>query len=314
VPSKPAIAKPTHHQNITMTTTQPTPSSPPEQSVSGFAVNTIPLYGILVTEKSFLLGKRALALQSHASYLAHRVAGERLPPELCDEIGAHLRTLLHQGAKRLWKGMKDDPRARADRFQYNGRAANARLTAAETAGRAAYLELARREVAGGGGGGGGTVKIQAAEALLDVPGGGARHGSTSNSNSMRYIHLSASLGQPGLSVLAPGAVSCAGGPEMSFAQGAMVANHQPASARGPSAEVLCVRWDGRSGGAARLLQLDDVEASMRGWDQALVEEFVGRLGLVPVVVRGEEGTRGGMEPRLRLLQRLRWGQHGLFKD
>jgi hypothetical protein len=59
--------------------------------------------------------------------------------------------------------------------------------------------------------------------------------------------------------------------------------------------------------------LDDVEASIRGWNQALIEEFVRQLKLVPVVVRGEEGVRGGTEPRLRLLQRLRWGEHGLFR-
>jgi hypothetical protein len=291
-------------------TTQPA-TSPPEQSASGFAVNTIPLYGILVTEKSFLLGKRALALHSHASYLAHRVAGERLPPELCDQIASELAVLQTQAAEGLWESLKDDPPARAERFQYNPR--TARLTVAEKVGRAAYFKLARREVAGasGAGGGGGTVKIQAAEALLDVPGGGARRGTN---NSVRYIHLSASLGQPGMSMLAPGAVSCAGGPEMTFAHGAMVTNHQPANAQGPSAEVVCVRWDGRSGAAARLLQLDDVEASIRGWNQALIEEFVRQLKLVPVVVRGEEGVRGGTEPRLRLLQRLRWGEHGLFRD
>ena len=279
-------------------TTQPTPSST-DQGGPGFAVNTSPLYGILVTEKSFLLGKRSLALQSHASYLAHRIIGDRLPVELCDQIGSDLAILQVQSAERLWKSMKDDPSARTDRFHYSGRTIN--LTASEKVGRARYFKLSKCEVADGG-----TVRVQAAEVHLDVP-GGARRG-----NNKRYTHLSASLVQPGVSsVLAPGVVSRGTG--ISFAEGAMLPCHQPANATQPAAEVVCIRWDGQSGGAARLLQLDEAEASIRGWNQALIEALVEQLELKAVIVRGEEGTRGSTEPRLRLLQRLRWGQEGVFR-
>jgi len=275
-------------------TTQPT-TSPAEQISSGFAVNAVPLYGILVTEKSFLLGKREVALQYHASYLAHRVAGHRLPAELCDQIGSELAALHSEGAERLWNTMEGDPGARSEKFKYNGPTAN--LTASEKAARVTYLKLSKRDVADG------TVRVQALEAHLDLPGGAER------GNNQRYIHLSASLIKPSVNMLAPGVVaSIAGAPLASLMEGAVrVSRHQSASTTRTSSESAFIHPKD-SGGITRLLQLDDVEASIHGWNLDLIESFVGLLKLEAVIVPGEKGTRGGMEPRLRLLQRLKWGQ------
>jgi hypothetical protein len=282
-------------------TTQPTTSptdqnlSTTEEIFSSFAVSTVPLYGILVTEKSFLLGKRALALQNHASYLAHRVAGARLPAELCDQIASELAVLRTEGADRLWESMKDNyPSARAMKFQYAVWTAN--LTASEKAGLAIYSQLSKRDVADG------TVRVQAVEAHLGLPGGAAR------GNNQRYIHLSASLIKPSVSMLAPGRLPGTSGPSMSLAKGTSIrTSYLAASALRTSTESVTVRPE-RSGAAARLLQLDDVEDSIHGWNLDLIESFVGQLELEAVIVQGEGGTRGEMEPRLRLLQRLKWGQ------
>jgi hypothetical protein len=275
-------------------TTQP-PTSPTEQIFSGFAVNAIPLYGILVTEKSFLLGKRALALQDHASYLAHRVAGHRLPAELCDQIGSELTVLHTEGAERLWESMEGDPGARSEMFRYG--AGTASLTGSEKAAWIIYTKLSKRDVADG------TVIVQAVDAHLNLLLRGAERG-----NNQRYIHLSASLIKPSVSMPVPGVVPTAGGSPMSLANGtAMRTRNQKASAKRPSSDNVTVLPEG-SGGAARLIQLDDVEASIHGWNLDLIESFVGLLKLETVIVPGEKGTRGGMEPRLRLLQRLKWGQ------
>jgi hypothetical protein len=280
-------------------TTKPTTSSTEQiisttdQILTSFAVNTVPLYGILVTEKSFLLGKRALALQNHASYLAHRVAGDRLPAELCDQIGSELAVLQTEGADRLWGSMKDDhPGARAMKFRYGSGTAN--LTASEKAARTIYTKLSKRDVADG------TVVIQAVDAHLGVPGGAAR------GNNQRYIHLSASLIKPSVSMLAPGRVPST--PSISLAKGiAMRTSYQAASATRTSTEGVTVRPES-SGAAARLVQLNDVEASIQGWNLDLIESFVGQLELEAIIVQGEGGTRSEMKPRLRLLQRLKWGQ------
>jgi hypothetical protein len=96
---------------------QPIPSSTPQAQKVFLMATSTPLYGILVTEKSFLLGRRSQVLQHQGLRLAHRVIGDRLPTELCDEIGAELAKLLVKDNAQLWKAMKKKPLDRWMKFQ-----------------------------------------------------------------------------------------------------------------------------------------------------------------------------------------------------
>jgi hypothetical protein len=63
------------------------------RTMPSLKVTTSILYGIFVSEKSFLIGVRCLVKQEHTRMLALRVAGEHLPIELVDEIADHLYAL-----------------------------------------------------------------------------------------------------------------------------------------------------------------------------------------------------------------------------
>jgi len=247
------------------------------------------MYGILVTQKSYLLGLRGLALQHHAHYLAHRIVGTRLPPELCDEIGAELGALYLQGAERMWKRMKHDPMARTKKFDF-WMAGTDNPTESEKSGVATYMKLAKRDVPEG------TIVVLRMMTQIDLP--GTQH------KVQRYVHLSASLTIPSVSMLVPGLAACSGGPAVKFANKMLVAN-QAGGAAQQSAEGLRIDLND-AGSVARVVQLDDVEASIRGWNQKLVEGFVEQLALEVVAVRDEKGSYGRIKPELRLLQRWHW--------
>jgi hypothetical protein len=93
----------------------------------------LPLYGILVSERSFFIGMRSQALHHHAHSLSHRLAGPRLPPELCDSIGTDLLTLLQNDARQLWE--TTDPADRASKFMYGD---SSTLTRSQLAGQRMY--------------------------------------------------------------------------------------------------------------------------------------------------------------------------------
>jgi hypothetical protein len=61
-----------------------------------------------------------------------------------------------------------------------------------------------------------------------------------------------------------------------------------------------------SSNARRLVQFDDVEESIRVWNQGLIERLVNGMSLRVIDVRGVEGTGGGLKPEFRLLQQLWW--------
>jgi hypothetical protein len=63
---------------------------------------------------------------------------------------------------------------------------------------------------------------------------------------------------------------------------------------------------GEPSSAKRLIQFDDVEASIRTWNPKLVGSLVSRMGLRAVDGSGLEGTGGGMKPEFRILQKLEW--------
>lgn len=271
---------------------QPAPNPPLRIPSKSIKMETIPLYGILVTQKSFLIGKRALALQHHAHRLAHRVVGTRLPAELRDEIGAELRKLYDEAAARLWKRMRNDPAARLDRFRFDG--ATDILTMAELAGKAIYDQLSKRGVAGG------LVEVRAREISVDLLG-------AAKGEERGYVHLSAALVRPSITMMVPGVAVCSGGPSLCFAKGDMRVKIGADCAAHSARENVSVGWkDGEAGGVKSLVQFDDLEASMRGWDQGLIEDFVRKLGLVVLGVHGEEGLGDGMKPQFRIFRDFSW--------
>ena len=271
-----------HQHNMT---TRPTMSAGPQSPPSAIQMQHLPLYGILVSEKSFFIGMRSRALQHHAHSLSHRVAGPRLPPELCDSIGADLLALLQDDARNLWE--TTDPADRASKF------------ISQLAGQRTYSTIAKRETADG------TVRIRATGVCVDVLGGAA-------GEKQRYVHLSASLVRPNICAMVPGetAAGGGGGPGLSFGDGRMVATNQRDSDTRLSRERVSIHFqNGESGGAKRLLQFDDLNASIRGWNQGLIEAFVLELGLKVIDrhgVRGEEGIGGVIEPEFMMMQELKW--------
>jgi len=229
-------------------------------------------------------------LEHHASYLAHRVVGTRLPPELRDDIGLELASFYHETASQLWNKMKHDPIARHARFGHSA----AIPMDSEVAGEKRYYQLAKRHVAEG------TVSLRATEifsSILDDAAGEDQH----------YMHLSASLVRPGMSVLVPGRAILSGGPSMSFGNGHVLVGCEKDSATCGSYESAIITCKGDKGGhVARLMQFDNVEASVRGWNQELIESFVAELRLKVVGLQCEEGLVGGIRPRLMMQQVLHW--------
>lgn len=251
-----------------------------------------PMYGILVTQKSWLLGLRSLALQHYAASLAHKVVESRLPPELCDEIGAELSKLHFRDAKQVWKRMKDDPDARTMKFRD---AFDITIftnhTESEDATTKKFGSLLSCDVAEG------QITLRTVDAKIDLL--------DAEGKDQRYTHVSASLNTPSVSMLVPGAEPYSGGPAMSLANKAMTVVNAPARPDALSLDFVSIRLK-RPDSAKRLVQLDDVEACIRGWNQQFVENFVEQLMLDVVTPGGEKEPGGGMKPQLRLLQHLNW--------
>ena len=282
-----AINRPTHLNMTTQLAAYSTNQAP----TSAFAIQSSPFYGILVTEKSLLLGKRALALQHHAYRLAHRVVGTRLPQELCDTIAAELHIIYVEAAGQVWRKMKEDPQARMDKFRFNG---SATPTKSELAGMAMYLKMCQCGVAGG------VAEVRTTPVSVDVLG-------ATEGEEQRYVHVSAAVVRPGVAMMVPGVTECSGGSSLSFADGRVSVDNEPDCAAHSSWEDVRVDWTcGEASWTKRLVQFDDVEASIRGWDQQLIESFVQEMELKVIGVRGEKEPGGGMKPQFRMLQTLEW--------
>ena len=269
-------------------TTQPAPPLVVQGPEKVVKIITVPLYGILATQKSFLLGLRSLSQQCYAQHLAHKIAGARLPAELCDEIGTQLSTLLAQGAERMWKRMKDDPDARSAKFLEHDTSGSA-PTDSEKAFFDKFRRLTEIDVAEG------QLKLVGEAVDIGVPG--------VEDQVQRYIHLATSLKNPIVSMLVPQEAVHSGGPSIALANRAITISYEPAGGSLPTFEFVRIRCKD-AGDVGRLVQLNDVEASIRGWNQEIVEKFVEQFGLEVVTAHGEDG--GGMKPQLRLSQRLIW--------
>jgi hypothetical protein len=114
---------------------------------------------------------------------------------------------------------------------------------------------------------------------IDVPGTEAK-GQT-------YIHLSAGLKNTSVSMLVPGLAAHSSGPSVALANRAVTVSNEPASGNELSMESVRIRCN-NAGEVNRLVQLDDVGACIRGWNQEIMKTFVEQLSLDVVTAR-----RGG---------------------
>jgi hypothetical protein len=236
---------------------------------------TRPLYGILTTEKSNLLALRHLVQAYHASFLAHRVLGSRLPAELVDHIAEDIAALEYASMLQLWKalGHKKDYRSGFFDLPEHGR------TAAE---KAAFKEVALLK------GGAPCMRI-----VVDRAGAG----------DVRYIHFSSRKNRPSLIEVVPGAAS-ASGPTLRYAGGRLQVHCSPGTQSEYSKEQIQVWPSSKEIKVGKLVQVDGIEEAIKVWDQEAAEHYVKSLGLEVVSMNGEE--EADMTPRLRLVQMIDW--------
>lgn len=236
---------------------------------------TLPLYGILATERSSLLGQRRLAKAHYAHSLVRLVLGRRLPGELVNQIAEDLTSLEYADMLKLWRTLAGEERHRETHFRLPAMGGTeAERSAAEELRTMSHGVLCCKVVVGGADG-------------VDA----------------RYVHISASEKRPDLAQIVPGAASNSG-PKMQYAGGHMVVQCSPGSASESSRERVQI-WPNSAGHqVGRLVQIDSVEDAIKQWDQEAAERYVKFLGLKVISMTGEDGE--DLVPRLRLLQTVEW--------
>ena len=88
-----------------------------------------PLYGILVSHKSYHIGAKNLVKAHHVSMLASRVCQQRLPAELILVVADELEVLERKGVEEVWRRTKKQDRSA--KFRALGDAGEARTGAEE---------------------------------------------------------------------------------------------------------------------------------------------------------------------------------------
>jgi len=237
---------------------------------------TLPLYGILVTERSSLLGRRRLAKRHYAKFLAHRVIESRFPIELVDQTVDDLVELEYAEMLQLWVKMTSRKRQRAAIFQ---------------------LPTV----------GGSDAEKSAVEELRSLSGGALCNRvviKRSDDADMAYVHISASKNRPDLAQVVPGSAP-ASGPALQFANGHLEVHCHAGTPGTISREHVLIRPSSGKRQAGRLVQVDGIEDVITNWDQKAVERYVKALGLTVLFMKGENEEQR-LTPRLRLLQTVEW--------
>jgi hypothetical protein len=240
------------------------------------SLTTMPLYGILVSEKSFLLARRRLAKAHYAKFLAFRVTGSHLPAELVDQIADALIELEKAEILQLWHALKEQKQHRQRVFMVPANSG----TEAE---QAAINELGLLEAG-----------ALCSTVIVD----------RSDGEPMRYVHISGSISRPDLAQLYPGSAP-ASGPALQFADGNIVVCNHSGTTTSISREHSKIRASLKRMEVGRLVQIDGIEDAIKYWDQEAVENLVESLRLTVVHMAGEGGGPRLM-PRLRLLQIVEW--------
>ena len=237
---------------------------------------TMPLYGILVTQKSILLGRRRLAKAHYAKFLAHRVVESRLPPELVDQIIEDIIELDNAEMSQLWRALTTRKCDRAMLFDLPA----VDSTAAE---KAAIDELALL-----------SSGVLCGRVVVK----------TSDGRNTLYVHISASKDRPSLAQLYPGAMPSTG-PALHFEDGHLKVHCHPGTATTLSREHAQIRPSSKKRYVSRLVQVDGIEDAIKNWDREAMEHYVEVLRLKVVSMKDEEEGQK-LTPRLRLLQTLEW--------
>lgn len=235
-------------------------------------ITLTPLYGILVTERSYLLATRREATRKHVTSLAHRVLFPRLPIELVEQVADELVLLREQDARHICKSMRKDPAARYEKFE----------AGSESTGRLHSSGMR-------------AMSVRVNMPGVDVP-------------AVRYMHLSMGAEQPGVEMLVPETkVATSGGPAMRYGNDMVQVSCRPDSGEEPSSIVT--EFPGGLGEPVKervntLLLLDGVEEAMKAWDAEVVKKLVADWKLKAVALNEESGLE--LKPRLRMMQVVSW--------
>ncbi|KAF2719533.1 hypothetical protein K431DRAFT_110828 [Polychaeton citri CBS 116435] len=284
---------------------------------SSITVQTNICYGIFCSAKSYYVGLRCLARKPLIHLLVMKVAGDKLPQELCNLIMDELLKLEKSRVRNVWR--KDKTFARnfiKFRFQ------SPPLSSNTGAWQNAWLEAQVDPNASG-------VIAQQVQVTRPV-----NERTTQRDLSAHYIHLSCERSQPRMAMNLPST-----GTESNQTNGggrielrhdsdhgtAMWASCQSSLPQwSPYAAPLDVRDkfsisatagvdtpsravseapttlpEAKSIVAARLLVCDGVQESIRNWDRDLIEKFVGMLELH--IVPFDDGDP--LSPGLHIVQR-----------
>jgi hypothetical protein len=240
------------------------------------SLTMMPFYGILVSERSYLLARRRLAKAHYAKSLAQRVLRFRLPVELVDHIAKDLTELEYAEMVRLWNTLKEEKNYRQ------------------------WVFMVPENF--------GTVAEQAAIKEVDLLKAGALCSTVvvekSDGESVRYVHISGSYSRPDLAQLYPGSAP-ASGPALQFANGNLVVCNHSGTVTSDSREHSTIRPSFKRMEVGRLVQIDGIEDAIKYWDQEAIEHLVKSLDLTVVQMAGE-GVGPRLMPRLRLLQIVEW--------
>ncbi|KAM0715519.1 hypothetical protein Q7P37_009017 [Cladosporium fusiforme] len=255
------------------------PPNPPTTMKQTFTTSLTPLYGILCTEKSYLLAVRHAMQKTHATFLAYRLLPEKFPNEMKDLVADELSAMAVENTREIWHAMHDDPEARFAKFT-----APNELLLKEARLQNRHVRATR-------------VRVNRSDANVSPGRAGVAH----------YVHLSIGTERPKVEMLMPGAMAATGGPAARY--GPVEVSCRPDSGEELSREqVKCVRRSGydRKGQVDSLLLLDGVEEAMGLWDEEAMRKLVADWGLRVIMLTSHDAGDDGLKPRLRLMQAVSW--------
>lgn len=268
------------------------------------SIFTTLLYGVYVSEKSYLIGVRCLVKREHSRMLAMKVAGH-LPQELTDLIEKELYQQEEASVRARW--ILKAPQQNHRRFRYESMVTEAEMAVhqkmvsiSRMSSRNPDLLIAEQSVIG----------VTTTAVHNTRPLGGPER-------SPRYIHLSAIRTQPSISLAIPPHTSKKASNSPSFAAGLPYAGNQGAitvTLEGSSSRksdkatytpmvtesIPTVRLKPSVG---RILSVDGLEMAMREWDSVALEAYIDLLGLHVIAEEGES-AESALKPKVHIWQQI----------
>ncbi|OQO02966.1 hypothetical protein B0A48_11249 [Cryoendolithus antarcticus] len=240
-----------------------------------------PLYGIIATQKSYLIGIRCLIATHHAQMMASRIMPPYFPDELVSTVADRLADFAELQIRSLWDATTDWD----DRLLKFGIAQLAKVGGRTPAERAAMAQLENLNVA--------VISIPISK-CADRP--------------AHWIHLSAADIRPQFYTNKPSTRHPGTRGMVSWLRAYCCLDTGTGSGRDrldfvpEKLAVDCIvfqrDWEPPSV-PVRLVQFNGLEEAMKAWKQDDVEKFVALLKIGVVATVGEKGN--GMLPKIRLL-------------